>query len=98
MNLNELYSLYNYLNRTIENFYIDNMTNNTDIDPYLENENMVLDLYHQILHGKATRKDFLISSIKDMVYYIDKNQIKGVYSTLLFRFRNKYLKHHTKGE
>lgn len=92
MTIQELYGLYNYLNRVIENYYMDEMTkgNNFDAEPYLVNENMVLNLYHEILHGEATRKDFLISAIKDMIYYMEKNDIQEAKSTLLLKFKRIY--------
>jgi len=92
MNLNELYSLYDYLKRMIDDVECTIGKDGEFIEDYLVDENMVLDLYHKIIRGEAYRKDFLISSIKDMIHYIERNQIKGIYSTLLIKFKRLYLK------
>lgn len=88
MNLQELYALYISLNSIIENYYMDNI----DFDPYLEDENIILSLYHQILHGKVTRKDFLVFSVKDMLYYLKSNNLDKPKSSLLVKFERIYCK------
>lgn len=93
MNVNELFSLYEYLDLMLSDTDILINKQGKPVDEcYLVNENMVLNLYGKILNGKATRKDFLISAIDDMLYYIEKHQIKGIYSTLLLKYKRIYKK------
>ena len=81
MNTNELYSLYKYLSNCL--------INNKNAD-YVPDENAVMRLYIQIIHGEAKRKDFLIHAIKDMMNYIKENNIKEVNSILMVKFNRIY--------
>lgn len=78
MTLNELYSLYQYLSKQLEN------------TAYMVYETGVLDLYEKVLHGKASRKNFLIFAIKDMLAFVRENNIEGVKSTSMVRFNRLY--------
>lgn len=80
MNLNELHGLCQYLEAFLQDY---------DYEVYEEG---VLTLYYQILKGSASRKDFLIFAIKDMVSYIESEQIPGAKSLLLCKFKRIYMK------
>ena len=78
MNINELFSLYTYLENRLAK------------SDYAVSEMGVLDLYNRIISGKASRKDFLIYGIKDMLLYIEENKMDGIKSTLLFKYKRIY--------
>lgn len=80
MNIEELYSLYNYISERL-------MEENTS---YLPDENAVMNLYLQMIHGQANRKDFLICAINDMLDYVKVNNIKEVKSLLMVKFNRIY--------
>lgn len=81
MNIEELHRLYKYISDRLEE---------DESAGYLVYEPTVLDLYHKILDGEASRKDFLIFAIRDMLSYIKENNIEGVKSTLMVKFNRLY--------
>lgn len=80
MNLNELYGLYQSLNKHLQEHN------------YTVDENGILTLYYEMVNGKSSRKDFLIFAIKDMLFYINSNNIDNIKSTLMLKFKRIYLK------
>lgn len=87
MNIKELYSLYLKVTTLIAEYEC----NNPDDECYMVYESEAINLYHKILHGNASRKDFLISAIKGKLYYLDCRNIK-CYSTLMIKFNRLYRK------
>ena len=81
MNIAELYHLYKYISERLEE--------NGDAE-YLVYEPAVLDLYKKMLDGNATRKDFLVFAIKDMLDYVKANNIEGVKCTAMVKFDRIY--------
>lgn len=79
MNVKELYGLYQYLDTALQKH------------TYTVYEYGVLTLYQKMLHGEVSRKDFLIFAIKDMMSYIEDNEIKDIKSTLMVKFRRVYI-------
>ena len=81
MNVAELYRLYQYISERLDE---DEHAN------YLVYEPAVIDLYEKMLNGEACRKDFLVFAISDMLDYIQKNNIDGIKSTAILRFKRIY--------
>lgn len=82
MTIAELYSLYTYILARLDN------EENDDI--YLPDENAIMNLYYKIIHGQASRKDFLVQAVRDMLSFADQNNIQGLKGTLLTKFRKTY--------
>lgn len=80
MNIQELYSLYKYISDWLRE-------ENAD---YLPDENAVMNLYLEMLHGTSNRKDFLIYAIQDMLDYVKVNNVKEVKSMLIVKFNRLY--------
>lgn len=81
LNIAELHHLYTYLKDRLDELEFCN---------YSIDENGLYQLSMEILNGESTRKDLLIFAIKDMLEYIDKNEIKGIASTLMVSFKRIY--------
>lgn len=94
MGIQELYYLYNYLDKIIIDDEEWKINEGIFIETYMPDEYGIWQLYRKIIEGEATRKDFLIFAIKDMIDYIDKNNItvSGTKSTFILKFKRLYCK------
>lgn len=79
MNNKELEALYQRLEQTIHE-------NGCTYDV---EEGGVLRLFHEMVDGKANRKDFLVYAIKEQIWCMKLNKIKPT-SSLFFKFARIY--------
>lgn len=82
MSIEELYSLYKCISKKLRDENMD----------YSPEENAMMNLYLMAIHGCATRRDFLIYAIQDMLNFIKVNNIKEIQNTLIVKFNQTYCK------